>query len=115
MDHDIFKQIGANIASMLEVQDRSQQSLADDLHISKQVMSKIINGAKAINAMELQAIAKSLDVGIESLMNSPTPYVPTQLAFGFMGKITNEETQDEFNQLNEAIKEILLLEELLDE
>ena len=114
MDHDIFKQIGANIARLLEEQDRSQQSLADDLHISKQVMSKIINGAKAINAMELQAIAKSLHVGIDNLLKSPTPYAPTQLAFGFMGLITNEETQEEFNHLNAAIKEILLLEELLD-
>ena len=44
-----FAQVGANIQEQLDRKGFTQQSLADELGISKQVMNKIIKGNKAIN------------------------------------------------------------------
>lgn len=111
----VFKQIGKQIGRLLENQNRSQQSLADDLGISKQVMHKIIKGSKAINAAELHAIAKSLLVPLEHLLPPTESGAREELAFGFMGQVTCDETKEEFERIRSAIREMLMLEELLDE
>ncbi|MCD8096825.1 MAG: helix-turn-helix domain-containing protein [Lachnospiraceae bacterium] len=71
MDHMLFEQVGSNIRSILSAQGRTQQSLAEELGISKQVMSKIIAGAKAINAAEIRRIADALHVSADSLLEMP--------------------------------------------
>ena len=52
-----FAQVGANIQRQLDIKGMTQQSLADALQISKQVMNKIIKGSKAINVNELAKIS----------------------------------------------------------
>lgn len=111
----VFKQIGKQIGSLLENQNRSQQSLADELGISKQVMHKIIKGSKAINAAELHAIAQSLLVPLEQLLPRTESGAREELAFGFKGQVTCDETKEEFERIRSAIREMLMLEELLDE
>lgn len=49
MTNSIFQQVGNNIQDVLREKGKTQQYLADTLNISKQVMSKIVMGAKAIN------------------------------------------------------------------
>ena len=41
-----FVQVGSNIQKQLDMKGMTQQSLADSLNISKQVMNKIIKGSK---------------------------------------------------------------------
>lgn len=68
MDKDIFKQVGNNISQVLTQQGKTQQALANEIGVSKQVMNKIVSGTKAINVAEISKIAKALDVPVDSLI-----------------------------------------------
>ena len=104
-----FAQVGENIQKELDRKSMTQQSLADALAISKQVMSKIIKGAKAINVNELSKIASVL--GTTSLLTMNTESEIAE-SMAFMGTIQNEDTRNKVEMLRSAIDEILLLEEL---
>ena len=110
MDNIFFKQVGNNIQNTLTAQGRTQQSLADSLGISKQVMNKIISGSKAINVAEISKIADVLGVSADKLLatniESEQPHV-----FAFMGQVKNEQTKEKIKFLQTVIDEILMLEE----
>ena len=106
-----FVQVGANIQKELDERSMTQQSLADALSISKQVMSKIIKGAKAINVSELAKIATILGTTTDSLLTMNIESEPTE-SMAFMGTMQDEKTREIVEMLRSAIDEILLLEEL---
>jgi transcriptional regulator with XRE-family HTH domain len=115
MDTNItFQEVGNNIHFFLKEKNLTQQALADTLGISKQVMTKIINGKKAINVSEIANIAEKLGTTTDCLLQ-PSPKKGKIQDFSFMGSIKNEETRKKIGTLNEVIKEILLLEGLSDE
>lgn len=106
-----FAQVGQNIQAALSAKNMTQQKLADELGISKQVMSKIIKGSKAINVGELGRIAVVLETSTDDLLTCND--VPSDdLCFSFMGRITNDSTKAKVDILRTAIAEIRLLEEL---
>jgi transcriptional regulator with XRE-family HTH domain len=111
----IFESVGKNISYELCKKNMTQQSLADILGISKQVLSKIIKGKKAINIAELSKIAKALSISINTLMNVDLNENVQTPQFSFMGKIKNEETRDKFDKLRNIIEEILYLEDYANE
>jgi len=115
MDNIIFKQVGNSIQQVLSAQRRTQQSLADSLGISKQVMNKIVSGSKAINVVEISKIAKALNVTTDRLLvvAIDADQKPVH-SFAFMGKIENEETKKKIEFLMTVIDEILMLEEYAD-
>ncbi len=107
-----FAQVGANIQRELDITGMTQQSLADALQISKQVMNKIIKGSKAINVNELAKIAEVLNTTADALLTvSNGPDVVENLSF--MGAVHDEATLERVNLIRSAIDEINLLEELL--
>lgn len=111
MEKAFYERVGNNISSMLTQKAMTQQSLADALGISRQVMGKIINGQKAINIIEIDVISKTLGVSVESLLDvsSHTPDIAPQ--FSFMGELKSEKTKEKVNLLRNVIDEILFLEE----
>lgn len=109
-----FKEVGNNILSLLEEKKLTQQALADNLGISKQVVNKIISGKKAINVSEIATIARILGTTTDYLLQPSTKTEEIQ-DFSFMGSIENPETRKKVRTLNEVIKEIFLLEGLSDE
>ncbi len=109
-----FAQVGANIQDKLIEKGMTQQSLADALGISKQVMNKIIKGSKAINVNELAKIAGILSTSTDSLLTVRDEVV-TADSLSFMGAIDDETTRERVNLIRLAIDEIHMLEELLDE
>jgi transcriptional regulator with XRE-family HTH domain len=112
MDNVFFIQVGNNIQSILSKQDKSQQFLADCLGISKQVMSKIISGSKAINVLEIDKIAKALNVTTDSLLENKNNTEQNQYHyFAFMGKVKNEDTKKKIDFIRTVIDEILLIED----
>ena len=113
MDNNIYKQVGKNIQGILAVQGKTQQFLADSLGVSKQVMSKIIAGIKAINVAEISKIANVLNVSADSLLAIKSEQEPSH-NFAFMGQIENEETKNKVELLKTVIDEILMLEEYAD-
>lgn len=106
-----FAQVGANIQKELENKSMTQQSLADALSISKQVMSKIIKGAKAINVSELTRIASVLGTTTDALLTMNMSDSPAE-SMAFMGTIQDEKTREKVELIRSAIDEIQLLEEL---
>lgn len=107
-----FAQVGANIQKQLDIKGLTQQSLADALGISKQVMNKIIKGSKAINVNELAKIASVLGTTTdELLLVHGEPVSADNLSF--MGSVTDEVTLEKVNLIRNAIDEIHMLEELL--
>ena len=107
-----FVQVGANIQEKLNEKRMTQQSLADALGISKQVMNKIIKGSKAINVSELVRIADLLGTSADELLRVEAETVPAD-RLSFMGAVQNETTKERINLT--AIDEIHRLEGLLDE
>lgn len=107
-----FAQVGANIQKQLNMKGFTQQSLADALGISKQVMNKIIKGSKAINVNELAKIASILGTTTDELLMAQDEPVSAD-SLSFMGSVTDEETLEKVNLMRTAIDEIHMLEELL--
>ena len=107
-----FAQVGANIQKKLDAKGMTQQSLADALGISKQVMNKIIKGSKAINVNELTKIASIMGSTTDELLTvGSTPIAFDSLSF--MGDVTDESILEKINMIRSAIDEIHMLEELL--
>lgn len=113
MDNSIFKQVGNNIQNILTAQGKTQQFLAEKLGVSKQVMNKIVSGAKAINVAEISKIASVLNVSADSLLAVQAAQEPVH-NFSFMGQVKNEETKKKIEFLQTVIDEILMLEEYAD-
>lgn len=114
MADKFFEQVGNNIQKVLITQGKTQQFLADKLGVSKQVMSKIISGSKAINVAEITKIAKALNIPVDQLLNMTNQQEPVH-NFSFMGKVKNEETKKKIEFLKSVIDEILMLEEYANE
>ncbi len=110
MADNLFQQVGNNIQKVLQEKGKTQQYLADTLNISKQVMSKIIMGAKAINVSEISKIASILDVSVERLLDVREKEAEVH-NFSFMGNVENENTKEKIGLLRTIIDEIILLEE----
>lgn len=107
-----FSQVGKNISNVMTQRGMTQQNLADKLGISKQVMSKIIKGNKAINVTELSQIASILGNTTDSLLTVESNAITREPGLAFMGMIKDEETRTKVELLRNAIDQIHLLEEM---
>lgn len=86
--------ICSNIMNMMKQQGKKQVDLAKYLGVSKQVISKMLSGARMINAIELQKIAEFLDVTMEYLVKIPTIIAETNTVKAFMGKVESQEAKN---------------------
>lgn len=64
-----YQAVGQQIVKVLEQKGWTRQELANKLGISKQVMSKIINGEKNTTILEIRNIASVLDVPVNKLLS----------------------------------------------
>lgn len=107
-----FQEVGSNIQRLLKNRGMSQQDLADKLGVSKQVMSKIISGAKAINVAEISRIATILAITVDELLHS-TGKAEGVEAFSFMGEIHSEYTREKVSHIQNVINELIFLDEIM--
>ncbi len=112
---NFFENIGLNISEVLSDRNMSQTDLAERMGISKQVMSKIINGQKAINALEIKSIAKILDVDVNRLVEEKTSNTNNRESLVMLMGEVNGNTKQELTFLNTVINELDYLEDLLHE
>lgn len=87
---DMNSVIANNILILLKKQNKKQQDLAEGIGTSKQVVSKMLNGARAINAIELSKIAAFLNVSMDMLVKLPTTPQETSFTLAFMGRVTSD-------------------------
>ena len=88
---NVNSMIAANIVAILKQQNRKQIDLADALQTNKQTISKMLNGSRMINAVELKHIAEFLGVKMEELTKVHENSVDTD---AFMGKVESEEAKE---------------------
>ena len=88
---DVNSMIAANIVAILKKQNRKQIDLAGALQTNKQTISKMLNGSRMINAIELKRIAEFLGVKMEELTKLQGDSVDTDIVHAFMGKVECEE------------------------
>lgn len=86
--------ISNNIMNIMKQNDKKQIELAGYLGVSKQVVSKMLSGARMINAIELQKIAEFLGVTMESLVKIPQVFSETNTVKAFMGRVESQEAKD---------------------
>lgn len=86
--------ISNNIMNIMKQNDRKQIELAGHLGVSKQVISKMLSGARMINAIELQKTAEFLGVTMESLVKVPQVLPETNTVKAFMGRVASQEAKD---------------------
>ena len=82
--------IANNILMRLKEQNKKQVDLADGIDISKQIVSKMLNGSRAINAIELRQIAEYLGVTMDTLAKLPEVPQENNIIHAFMGRVTSE-------------------------
>lgn len=86
--------ISNNIMNIMKQNNKKQVDLAGYLGVSKQVTSKMLSGARMINAIELQKIAEFLNVSMESLVKAPQAIPETNTVKAFMGRVESQEVKD---------------------
>lgn len=84
---DMNAVIANNVLSLLKRTGTKQNDLADALNIKKQTMSRMLNGSRTINAVELLQIAEFFHVDVKELSRIPASNVPTNdnVVRAFMG------------------------------
>lgn len=91
---DINMMIARNILTILKKQKKKQVELAEALETNKQTVSRMLNGARMINAIELKQIADFLGVRMEELMKIPENMPDTDIIHVFMGKVDSEQAKN---------------------
>ena len=104
---DVNMIIANNIQAELKKENKKQVDLAEGIGVSKQTMSKIMNGARAINAIELHKISEYLHVSMDSLMKMPEKPMDTNVIHAFMGRVKTEEARKIVRNAEPAIMDII--------
>lgn len=78
--------IAMNISNLLSQTKKKQQDLANALHMPKQTISKMLNGARMISAPELSQIANYFNVSMDSLVQEKAQVVYSPIKV-FMGEV----------------------------
>lgn len=86
--------ISNNIINVMKQSGKKQIDLAGYLGVSKQIVSKMLSGARIINAIELQKISEFLGVSMESLVKVPEIIPETNAVKAFMGKVESREAKE---------------------
>ncbi len=92
--NDINMIIARNILTILKKQNKKQVDLVKALQTNKQTVSKMLNGARMINAIELKQIADFLGVKMEELTKISQNTPETNAIHVFMGKIESEQAKN---------------------
>ena len=90
---DVNRIIATNIQTELKKKNKKQTDLAESIGASRQTMSELMNGARAINAAELHKISEYLHVPMDSLMKMPAKMVDTNAIHALMCRVKTEEAR----------------------
>lgn len=104
---DINSMIATNISTILKRQNRKQVDLAEALQTNKQTISKMLNGSRMINAVELKRIADFLNVKMEDLTKAHEDSMDTDIVHAFMGKVESEEAKEAL-QIADKLSDLIL-------
>lgn len=81
--------IANNILMQLKKQNKKQIELAEGVGMPKQTVSKMLNGSRVINAIELRKIADYLGVTMDTLAKLPEVPQESNIIHAFMGRVAS--------------------------
>lgn len=83
-----------NIIDVMKEKNKKQIELAGDIGVSRQTMSKMLNGGRVINAVDLATLAKALNVSTERLVEIPKESAETNAIRAFMGSVKTDAARE---------------------
>ena len=104
---DMNNIIANNITMFLEQNHKKQVDLANHLHVSRQVVHKMLNGTRTINAAELCQIAGFCGTSMEALTTIPEQFEENDVFHVFMGQVKTEEARQSIQDIDTLIELIL--------
>ena len=108
----LFTAIGSNISARLDQLRLSQTDLAEKIGVSKQVVNKIVQGKKAINALELASIAAVLKCSVDELIQNAQAQTVADPFLLMMGNVSKSNTKEDLSFLYHMMDEMLRVEVL---
>lgn len=111
---DVNEMIAANIVAILKQQNKKQIDLAEALQTNKQTVSKMLNGSRMINAVELKRIAEFLGVKMEELTKLRENVADTDIVHAFMGKVESEQAKEAL-QIADRLSDMILFHRIVRE
>lgn len=104
---DINVIVANNIIDLMKKNRTKQVNLAEKIGVSKQIMSKILNGSRMISVAELHKIAEYYHVKMDDLMNAPAESHSENVVKAFMGKVNTEAAKKALHDVDELADMII--------
>jgi len=109
----IFEVIGEKISRFIEMTPgMTQTHIANELGVSKQVMSKIVNGKKATNIEEIQKIAEIMNISVDELVSTTsTSNIIEEPVLFMMEKTHDQKVRQHLQYLDFIMDRVIEVEE----
>ncbi len=91
---DINVVVANNIVDQMKKTNTKQIELANAIGVTKQIMSKMLNGSRMINISELHSIADYFHVKMDDLMVKPSETCDENVVKAFMGKVNSDAARE---------------------
>lgn len=91
---DINVVVANNISELMRRENKKQIDLANAIGVSKQIMSKMLNGSRLISIAELRKIADYFNVKIDDIMKTPDNAYSGNVVKAFMGKVNTDAARE---------------------
>ncbi len=98
---DINVVVANNISNLMKRDNKKQIDLANAIGVSKQIMSKMLNGSRLISIAELRKIAEYFNVKTDDLMNAPDVVSSENVVKAFMGKVNSDAAREALRTVDE--------------
>lgn len=83
-----------NIMDQMKKHNTKQIDLANAINVSKQIMSKMLNGSRLISIAELHKIADYFCITTDDLLKTPEESAEIDIVRAFMGKVGSEAARE---------------------
>jgi len=104
---DINEIVVHNILNLMTKNTIKQFELADAIGVSKQTMSKMLNGSRLINVSELKLISKFFNVSVDELVKENIETDEINVIRAFMGKVNSDTARKALQTIDELADMII--------
>lgn len=104
---DINVVVANNVIEQMKKKNVKQIELANAIGVTKQVMSKMLNGSRMINIAELHKISEYFGIKMDDLMYESTVSQEENVVKVFMGKVNTEAAREALNIVDELADMII--------
>ena len=104
---DINVVVANNIMDQMKKHHTKKIELANAIGVTKQIMSKMLNGSRLISIAELRKIADYYHVQTDELMKESSVSYDTNVVRAFMGKVNTDAAREALRTADELADMII--------